>query len=541
MTNRTEQNRREFLQFMGKSGAALSLAGLTPILSQCQSTKLRKSSALPFIPLSPTDKDDLVLASGFNYEVLIQWGDKLNSKGDEFGFNNDYTAFFPLKPGDSSEGLLWVNHESVQPVFVSGYTGQKKSKKQVLQEQKAVGGSIVHIRKTKQGWTVVQDDKYNRRIDATTKIPFAPKGKVKGQIFAVGTHSNCAGGVTPWRTVLTCEENYDDFYGETVYKNGKAQHRRSDREFLTWEDHFPYPPEHYGWVVEVNPFSGEAKKLTALGRFAHECATTVTAKDGRCVVYMGDDSNDECVYKFISAKPDSLEEGELFVANIEKGEWISLNRNKHPVLKKNFKSQKEVLVRCRDAARLVGGTPLDRPEDIEIDPDTKTVFVTQTNNKPKGNYHGSLLKIEEEGGDHLAMKFKASIFLAGGKNTGFSSPDNLVFDPKGNLWLTCDISGGSMNKGVYKPFKNNGLFYIPLKGELAGQVFQVGSAPRDAEFTGPTFTKDGKTLFLSVQHPGELTRSLDKLTSNWPSGKKGEWPRPAVVTVSGPALEKLTT
>ena len=90
-------------------------------------------------------------------------------------------------------------------------------------------------------------------------------------------------------------------------------------------------------------------------------------------------------------------------------------------------------------------------------------------------------------------------------------------------------------------FKNNGLFYIPMKGPHSGQVFQVASAPVDAELTAPTFSPDGKTLFLCVQHPGDSTNKMGEFTSNWPGGKKEDMPRSAVVTIQGPLLDLLTT
>jgi secreted PhoX family phosphatase len=280
--------------------------------------------------------------------------------------------------------------------------------------------------------------------------------------------------------------------------------------------------------VEVNPLTGEAKKLTSLGRCAHECATCVRTKDGRVAVYTGDDKNSEFLYKMISDKKDSLEQGELFVANLEKGEWISLSIDKHKVLKDNFKDQTDVLIHVREAGKLLGATPLDRPEDIEIHPKTGDVFVTLTNNKPNGNYHGKILKISEASGDHGSIKFKASDFLLGGDT--FSCPDNMVFDKDGNLWMATDISGSAMNKAPYVKFKNNGLFFIPTSGKNAGKVFQVASAPNDAELTGLTLTPDGKTLFVSVQHPGEKSKDMNNMTSHWPDGANS-MPKSAVVQI----------
>ena len=314
--------------------------------------------------------------------------------------------------------------------------------------------------------------------------------------------------------------------------------KKSSKKGYQWDKFYDESPEHYGWVVEVNMKTGDAKKLIGLGRCAHECATVSRTKDGRLAVYTGDDKAGECIYKYISDEKDNLETGELFVADTKKGQWISLDIEKQPVLKGKFKNQLEVFVRLREAAKLVGGTPQDRPEDIEVDPQTGNVFVTLTNNVKKGNLHGGILKIEEKDADHGAEEFKSSTFIKGGTSSGISSPDNLVFDPKGNLWITSDISGKVLNKGPYSSFGNNGLYYVPMSGPDAGKVIQVASAPNDAEFTGPCFSDDGKTLFLSVQHPGSETKSLNKFTSNWPHGGSN-MPKSAVITISGSLMNQL--
>ena len=341
--------------------------------------------------------------------------------------------------------------------------------------------------------------------------------------------------MTPWGTILTCEENYDQFYGERNYKTGEKVLRRND---LGWSKYYDYPPEHYGWVVEVDPKTGAAQKHIALGRCAHECATIKELDDGRLVVYTGDDTVNQCLYKFIGSKPGSLSEGTLYVANTVLSRWEPLVYEKSKALQKFFKSQTEVLIRLREAAKLVGGSPLDRPEDIEIDPINGNVLVALTNNSTVKNYFGSILKIEEANGDHEALTFKSEVYLAGGEDTGFACPDNMAFDLAGNLWFTSDMSGSLMNKEPYTAFKNNGLFFVPREGEQAGQVIQVASAPTDAELTGPWFAPDGKTLFMSVQHPGEYSPSMDQLTSHWPDGGE-EIPKPAVVAIQGRLLEEI--
>jgi secreted PhoX family phosphatase len=543
-----QQNRRSFLQFLGHSSIlAAGSSTILPLLSACNDPKKivnDKKNEKPIFPIAgiqAQSSDKLVLSEGLSYQILIKWGDPISEK-DKFGFNNDYLAYLPLDKTKPHEGLLWVNHEYPDPLFISNFPrktdAKTKTKDQVDKEMYDVGGSILHIKKNDKGvWEVVKDDKYNRRLNGFTMIPFDWNEPVAGKKEAMGTLGNCAGGVTPWGTILTCEENYQDCYGETDHKN-PAKPKHKDSEY-GWEHHYKENlTEHYGWVVEVNIKTGEAKKLVSLGRCAHECAQVWRCEDGRLVVYTGDDKNDEHIYKFISAVPDSLTEGTLYVANTEKGEWLSLNYEEQPLLKQHFKSQTEVLIRVREAAKLLGATPLNRPEDIEFDPFTGNVLVTLTNNLPKGDFVGQIMKIEEDSADKTGLKFKADTFLAGGPELGFACPDNMVFDPKGNLWFTSDMSGSLMNREErYKPFGNNGLF---VYNAAEDKVIQVASAPMDAEFTGPYFSPDGTSLFLSVQHPGETSKSLmkEEISSHWPDGGENI-PRAAVVVISGKALDEL--
>ncbi len=508
-------NRRNFLQFLGVSGVLATLPS-------CSTNSALTPSGTSLPGLGTTLEDRLITADGLAYDVLVRWGDRINGT-EKFGFNNDFIAFHPLA---SDRGLLWVNHEYVTPLFIKG---NDRTKANVDQELLEVGGSIVEVKLEKGKWAFVPDSAYNRRLTGNTKIPFAGGRKVGGTTFALGTMGNCAGGKTPWGTFLTCEENYDIFWGDVDRKGKKTA------SWLAWDKHYPRNPQHYGWVVEVEPKTGAAKKLVSLGRCAHECAAVTKGKNGRVVAYTGDDSINEHLYKFISDSGDSLEQGKLYVANLEKGQWLSLDIADQPVLKEKFKDQTEILTYVREAAKLVGATPLDRPEDIEFDPLTGHVFVALTNNKVVKNFYGSILKIIEDNDDPASLTFKHETFLTG-SGESFACPDNMVFDPKGNLWFTTDMAGTEMNKGPYEKLGNNGLFVFLRSGPNQGKIIRVASAPVDAEFTGPCFSPDYKTLFLSVQHPGETSPSLNKLTSHWPDGGV---PKPSVVTLTGPLLDRI--
>ncbi|SDM70753.1 hypothetical protein SAMN05421823_12016 [Catalinimonas alkaloidigena] len=519
--------RRQFIEWLGQGAVSFTLL---PYATLGGEAGFFSPKTPDIVPLSPSANDALLLAKGLRYDLLVKWGDSISAQ-DTFGFNNDFLCFVPIQ-NKSHEGILWVNHEYVDPYFMHGSLAPQ-SLAHVREEQYAVGGSLLHLEYAGNTWQRKPTSAYNRRLTAETMIPFHWDEPIVKATHAKGTLGNCAGGFTPWGTILTCEENYHFFYGERDHETNAIV--PSERG---WETFDPQPPEHYGWVVEVDPFTGKAQKHVALGRCAHECATVAMLNDGRVVVYTGDDKNDEHLYKYVSSKPRDLKEGKLYVAQLERGEWLSLDIREQPVLAAAFTSQTEVLIQLRKAAKLVGATPLDRPEDIEIDPVNGQVLVTLTNNVPKGNYFGSILKIKEHQNDHSALMFEASTLLTGGEETGFAAPDNLIFDRLGNLWFTSDISGSKMNKPPYERFKNNGLFVMPRHGKQAGQVLQIASAPVDAELTGPCFSPDGRTLFLSVQHPGEQSSQAGRWTSNWPHQGDAK-PRSAVVTIQGPLLNQL--
>ncbi|WP_370224110.1 PhoX family phosphatase [Cytobacillus sp.] len=542
----TELNRRKFLTYVGTGVGALTVAstGLGAMVPRAEAKGVeaashlfgfqKKISGLNFKPIDPTDKDDLVLPRGYKYDVVAAYGDVINKKGDTFGFNNDFTLYFPIDK--DKRGLLWVNHEYSSDLFVHG-ARPANGKYTAAQIQKMLynqGGSIIEVYRDKEGtWKMDTDSKYARRITGLT--PFQLTGPAKGSkavggaTNVQGTFANCSGGMTLWGTVLSAEENF-----ESTSKDAGLN------------------DTHYGWIVEIDPFDPNFKprKHTALGRFNHENAAVGLTNDNRVVVYMGDDKKDACVYKFISknkyvksrgkANADLLEEGTLYVANMGSGKWVPLTiENVQKAVKgdadllKKFQTQADVAVHCHEAALLVGGTPTDRPEDVEISPFDKTVFIAHTNNDKHGNFHGHITRFIEEGDDLGALTFDFEIFAAGGKQSGFSAPDNLTFDSLGNLWTVTDMSSSKLNTGIYTHFANNGMFVIPTIGKNIGEAFQFASAPVEAELTGPSFTPNETTLFLSIQHPGEETEDLNNLTSKWPHRKGDTMPRPGVVAITG--------
>ncbi len=342
----------------------------------------------------------------------------------------------------------------------------------------------------------------------------------------------------------------------------------------------PHEANRFGWIVELDPRDKNStpRKRTALGRFKHEGATASLAADGRAVAYMGDDERFDYIYKFVSTKRfrkndhahnlTLLDHGTLYVAKLTGdspageidgtgtlpadgafdggGEWIPLARGDQSLVP--GMSIDQVLVHTRLAADKVGATKMDRPEDIERNPVDGKVYVALTNNSNRGagtnpaadeanprnsNKHGHVLAIAEHGNDAAAEKFTWSIPLVAGdpadpktyfsgydktKVSPISCPDNVAFDRAGNLWISTD--GNALGA-------NDGLFAMPVEGPEAGHLKQFLSVPNGAETCGPFITQDQRSVFVAVQHPGELSgASFDTPKSTWPDGV---YARPAVV------------
>jgi secreted PhoX family phosphatase len=556
-------SRRQFLTYLGIS-APIAFGSQT-LLGESPTFPLPRQRGKPpefFTPISPSSQDALLLPPGFKSSIVIRWDDPLGSNApdsqpEKFGFNNDFIAYFSIDAlsggNDSTEGLLWINHEYPNPLFIHGYTPDDeknqrlKNRPAIELEKLSVGGTVLHVKQVQGVWKPVIGSKYNRRFTATyPEIELS--GPASNLGLAKGTLAGCSGGVTPWHTALSCEENYPDF-------NSKEPNcwRWSDVPGCTIDE------KMYGWIVEIDPFKELPPiKHTALGRFKHENAAVKVGPTGRLVIYMGDDEADQHLYKFVSAEKVTpgqpreeqrkiLESGTLFAADLLNGKWIPLEytpanareihqsplylaaRKKDPLLK--IESQGEMLIHTRIAARILGATPLDRCEDCEVHPDG-SLYVALTNSVAHGNLHGHIMRLVEEGNNHEGTAFKYEVFLAGGPQSGLSCPDNLAFDQTGNLWVMCDISSTKLGKGAYKPFANNGVFVVPTSGESAGDAFQFASGPVECEITGPCFTPDGSTLFVSIQHPGEESQTLKNPTSHWPDGGNA-MPRPSVVAITG--------
>ncbi len=530
---------------------------------------------LPDLPVSSADQ--VTVDAAFAVQLLFAWGDPISdgptaqadasddaaAQAQQAGMHHDGMHFFPFsKDGkaDPTHGLLCVNHEYTDDGLLHRDGLNNWSADKVAKSKAAHGVSVIEIRRQGNSWHIVRPSRWARRITADTPCGISGPARAHPAMLTaadrwgqriLGTLNNCAMGVTPWGTYLTCEENFNNYF------KGSATPRRSEQRYgisarsgsYRWHEFDPrfdleqHPNEanRFGWVVEIDPFKPDAEpvKHTALGRFKHEGATCTLAADGRVVVYMGDDERFEYIYKFVShgryqagmANPSRLlSEGTLYVARFDsqgKGEWLP-QRYGEKFAKGaltaafGFANQGDVVIRCREAADIAGATPMDRPEWIAVHPQNGEVFATLTNNNQRGqegkpaadeanpranNRFGHIIRWRELRNDAAATRFDWQILVLAGEpiagqlqGDAFANPDGLWFDPLGHLWIQTDIASGSLNKGEFSGFGNNQMLVADLERGMAHRFL---TGPRNCELTGITSSPDGHTLFVNIQHPGE--------------------------------------
>jgi uncharacterized protein len=372
----------------------------------------------------------------------------------QFGMHTDGMHFFPFPTAGSGQpsnerGLLCVNNEYTHEAILhtdglnaaTGVAGAVVTIQKVRKSQAAHGVTIAEVRRTGGKWGVHRMTPFGRRITANTparlsgpaaghplmkskKYRILPTGSVEdglnNGVEAFGTLNNCAHGFTPWGTYLTCEENWNGYFAAPTsgaamgpeFADQKAAILADQTRYgisrtgfgYAWHtmdprfnaDINPLEPNHFGWVVEIDPFNPRSVpvKRTAMGRFKHESAQVAVGPDNSVGFYQGDDERNEYIYKFVCAKPfnprvraanmNLLDEGTLYVAKFTstvgskpgtfRGEWIALTPgtigvngvalrdNPRFAAATDAEVQALILIRTRQAADAVGATMMDRPE-----------------------------------------------------------------------------------------------------------------------------------------------------------------------------------
>ena len=480
---RVDPSRRLFLKGSVGAGALAAAGGFTlsGLVGTVEAAPIPAGPGFPGIgfesipaTVSPV-LDRVTVPLGYTAQLFVAWGDPIMPGGApfladasqtaaeqlrQFGMHNDGMHFFPLNgrfglPA-SDRGLLCVNHEYTDEnvLFSDGQAANYNIAK-TRKSQAAHGMSVLEARRAGSAWSVVKGSPYGRRITANTPVRIAgpaaghallqareyvitdtattPTGNTTNGFVGNGTINNCAHGITPWGTYLTCEENFNGNFGgngalpATSTEVGKLNNRYGisaggfGYRWHTTDPRFdvvanPNEPHLFGWVVEIDPTSpgGQPIKRTALGRFKHESAQYVVDSANRVAFYMGDDERNEYIYKFVctgsfnptnrAANRDLLDSGTLYVARFDAnltGVWIALvpgtlglngvalrdnpnfsGANDAEVLAK-------ILIKARMAGDAVGATMMDRPEWTGARPrilgyDEVEVYCTLTNNNRRG-------------------------------------------------------------------------------------------------------------------------------------------------------------
>ena len=605
--------------------ALAALSALPPAFRAAPASAAPNTSPAPFAFEEVAHGVDEThhVAPGYAADIFLRWGDPVTPSAPpfdprhqtaaaqelQFGYNCDYIGFLPLS---EDRALVCVNHEYTIPTLMfpglmdaegqlnlDAYTPQMADI-----ELAAHGVSVIEVQRRGAGWEILPDSMRNRRITARS-TPFLLTGPAAGHPrlqtkadpkgrHVIGTLNNCAGGVTPWGTYLAGEENFDQYFGgqlpeghpetRAYFNYGIGAGSVSRFAFIQKRfdvSHEPNEPNRFGWVVEIDPRNpmSTPKKRTALGRFKHEGAESVLNKDGRVVLYSGDDETFQYIYRFITkgrfdpdnrdANMDLLDEGTLYAARFEADgtlHWLPLVHGHGPLTAENgFNSQADVLIEARRAATLLGATPMDRPEDVQPHPSNGRVYAMLTNNtrrqdvetdaaNPRArNAFGHIVEMIAPDADHTADVFRWDFLLRCGDpsvatvgatynpatsaNGWFGSPDNGAIDAEGRLWVTTDQGSAWPLTGTA-----DGLYAIETEGDGRATSRMFFRVPVGAEMCGPCFAPDGRALFLSVQHPGadgtssypgfDRASSFNDPATRWPDFRPDTPPRPSVMLIT---------
>lgn len=549
---------------------------------------------LPFAAIAPVDAtvDAFTVPAGYTWSPIIRWGDPLFADAPaldlknqsatrqkrQFGYNNDYTDIL-VDHGNGRSGVLVCNHEYTNPAIMFPTTtdpAQQAANRATCRA--AQGMAVVELTRRRQGtaWSYTVSGRRNRRIDADTTFTFDGPAAGSALLRTVehadgtttrGTLGNCAGGTTPWGTVLSGEENFNSYFrargtsaqdqryglADKPSSNGwEADEPRWDTRNAGYEN----ATNQFGWIVEIDPHDPTSTpvKHTALGRFKHEGANVRVDREGRVVAYMGDDEKFDYLYKFVSRGKVSkdrranlrlLSEGDLFVAKFRgdsspidgsgrltadgafdgSGTWLPLVAGGRSMV--SGMSVEEVLVYTRLAADKVGATKMDRCEDVQPSLRTGKVYVACTNNSDRGkpgkapadevnprnqNRDGHIVELTETGNRAAATTFRWNLLLVAGDPAKNASAYFAGFPKDKVSPISCpdnvafDSVGNLWISTDGAPSSigyNDGLFKVTLEGRERGRVQQFLSVPTEAETCGPVIHDRDGMVYVAVQHPGE--------------------------------------
>ncbi|MYH57709.1 MAG: PhoX family phosphatase [Boseongicola sp. SB0675_bin_26] len=598
----TALSRRGFMGGVLAFGSGAMAMGTGTLLSSTAAGAANGRFAFDAVPVA-TDYT-VHVPKGYKWAPLVRYGDPLFSDAPAFS----QTAMIPRGKasrvfGENTDGMelfeinghevIAVNHEYVNlgvnlPERAAAVKAEnEKARADALAKgeeapaptrvipasaaevdviQNLQGVAVFEVARGENGWQVEVDSPFNRRITHQTEIRISgpaaghdllKTGEDPTGTLAKGTLNNCGAGKTPWGTYLTCEENFNGYFGSTneaferpddyrrygINLKGRYAYERFDARFDISQN--PNEPRRHGYIVEIDPSDPASTpvKRTALGRFKHENAACVIAPSGHLVVYMGDDERGEYMYKYVSNNvyapggdtDDLMDNGRLYAAKFNwdgTGEWVELTEESTGM------SEVEIHVFTRMAATKVGATTMDRPEWVAVNPVAAEGYCALTNNSRRNvlkdgqlltnaagqpmeinapnprseNRYGQILRWYPSNDDHATDTFRWDLYVmagnpavhsdayAGSPNVSvgnmFNSPDGMMFDSAGILWIQTD--GNDSNAGHFEGQGNNQM----LAGDpVTGEIRRFMTGPHGSEVTGLTWSADRRTMFVGIQHP----------------------------------------
>jgi secreted PhoX family phosphatase len=595
-------SRRGFLRGVLVFGSGAAVMGTTALVSP-RTAQAQQTSRFAFTPIAAQTDGTVHVPEGYTWQRLISWGDPLFPGVAEFddaqaGAFADSDKVF----GENTDGMelfviggaqvIAVNHEYTNNDvnLVNHVDGKPVDAEGVRKLQNLQGVTVMEVREGANGWEVVKDSRFNRRIDHNTPMrlsgPAAGHDLLKTEAdptgaLALGTLNNCGSGKTPWGTYLTCEENFNGYFGTTAalpedaviaagFKRYGINEKGFDYDYHVFDARFdvaktPHEPHRHGYIVEIDPADPTSTpvKRTALGRIKHENAAAVVAPDGRVVVYMGDDERGEFLYRWVSRDKyvpggdtsTLLEEGVLSVAKFNDdmtGTWVALTPEATGM------SAAEIAIFTRTAASKVGATTMDRPEWVAVNPVSVEAYCCLTNNSRRGvltdagtvrtnaggdpmtvnavnpreaNNYGQIVRWRPEGDDHASEAFAWDLYVMAGNPTVAEGPmagssnvnaGNLFNSPDGMVidstgLIWIQTDGEDSNEGEFAGMGNNQM----LAGDpVTGEIHRFMTGPKGCEVTGLCWSADRRTMFVGVQHPG----------APFPDGE-GKRPRSSIIAI----------
>ncbi len=426
-------------------------------LSRCTLKSSKTSNATTKLPLKTDPKGYLDLPEGFSYKIISKKGDPMNDGLRVPGRPDGMGAF----KGPDQKVILIRNHEiNLSPLSESPFGDENQWLDKVdINKLYDAGKSI----KPGLGGT-------------TTLVYDESTAEVEKQFLSLaGTYRNCAGGVTPWNSWLTCEEDVSN----------------ADGEFLEQDHGFVFDvPANADGLVDAKPIRG-------MGRFNHE-AVAVDPNNG--YIYQTEDRHDSLLYRFIPNNRDDLHAGGRLQVlaivdqkTLDTRNWeektITLNKEL-PIEWIDIDDVTPEEDDLRYRGMKLGAACFARGEGMWYS--ENEVYFACTNGGPQR--FGQVFKIN-------LKENTLELFAESEDKTVLHMCDNLTITPWGAV-MACEDNG-----------ETNRLHIIDQDGNI--QLFGVNKSSK-SELAGAVFSPSGKTLFVNIQENGEtvaITGPWDKLHS----------------------------